>query len=680
MRLSRRHAFALALCAAVVLSDTVRNTRKRASLREQVFAASVWYTTAAAMRRGGPSPVDVSGGGGSYTNPETVYAEPTIPTVALNGTYTTLDNVVTRLTDNASTEGGSGTGICHWYVDRSPMNASSTWVVLIGTSGGWKLLPVTVTGSAGSETIASGAAIALPVGGGGQPANASAGVWDATDGNTYWMTESSGYKFWKLNVSTLTWTLVRDFTADLPSMSAFTGLPCPWDGTAGLFLASVKADGSQAVFDLRKESKNSFGTLIYNITGNSIVRFDVGTDMGAGRTPAPPSSAASFTGAMVGNELTVTGHSGGVIGYGQIVSGSGVASGTYIAAFGTGTGGNGTYVTIPANTLSARAMVSASAQGAGAISGTVFTDTTHDFGTFGVGDILTGTGVSAGTQIVSLGTGTGQNNGGTYNVSISQTVGSTTISGQVINRYNGAGTDKSYEYLYQQEGGCPCFSGWGAKQYVIPLSGANPLIGASAPTSYSLTWRVNAAHGVAFSRSQGVLQGLGYYDTASLNGGAGFHDGIVKYDLTSTPGADGYAQTLPFAYWLITGRAGAHISANVPHGVANNDKWAFLSLYQDVAGSGRIQDKPMANELIAFDTTANMTQPGGAGTQMVGHNIVRLGHHFAAAWSVDGLSYWRQPHASTSLDGKWLFFGSSLGDAAGRYDLFAMRLPTSVRP
>ncbi|HPL78876.1 MAG TPA: hypothetical protein PKY40_07730 [Burkholderiaceae bacterium] len=64
----------------------------------------------------------------------------------------------------------------------------------------------------------------------------------------------------------------------------------------------------------------------------------------------------------------------------------------------------------------------------GSIATTVFTDTTHGTGRFTVGSVLTGTGVAAGTYIVSLGTGTGANAGGTYNVNISQTVTSQTIT------------------------------------------------------------------------------------------------------------------------------------------------------------------------------------------------------------------------------------------------------------
>lgn len=63
------------------------------------------------------------------------------------------------------------------------------------------------------------------------------------------------------------------------------------------------------------------------------------------------------------------------------------------------------------------------------IATTVLTDTTHGSGRFTVGMAITGTGVTAGTYIVSLGTGTGSNNGGTYNLNISQTVTAQTITG-----------------------------------------------------------------------------------------------------------------------------------------------------------------------------------------------------------------------------------------------------------
>ena len=86
--------------------------------------------------------------------------------------------------------------------------------------------------------------------------------------------------------------------------------------------------------------------------------------------------------------------------------------------------------TVYAQSALANSAVAAAATGAlsGSISGTVFTDTTHGTGTFAVGQLLSGTGVVAGTYIVSAGTGTGANNGGTYTVSQTQTVTSQTIS------------------------------------------------------------------------------------------------------------------------------------------------------------------------------------------------------------------------------------------------------------
>lgn len=61
------------------------------------------------------------------------------------------------------------------------------------------------------------------------------------------------------------------------------------------------------------------------------------------------------------------------------------------------------------------------------ISGTTMTVTAVTSGTLAVGQPITGTGVTAGTVITALGTGTGGT--GTYTVSVSQTAASTTISG-----------------------------------------------------------------------------------------------------------------------------------------------------------------------------------------------------------------------------------------------------------
>lgn len=90
--------------------------------------------------------------------------------------------------------------------------------------------------------------------------------------------------------------------------------------------------------------------------------------------------------------------------------------------------GSGTNLTFQPVSESTTTTAASAALG-GSIATTVFTDTTHGSGRFTVGQTLTGTGVTAGTMIVSLGTGTGSNNGGTYNLNISQTVTAQTITG-----------------------------------------------------------------------------------------------------------------------------------------------------------------------------------------------------------------------------------------------------------
>jgi len=64
------------------------------------------------------------------------------------------------------------------------------------------------------------------------------------------------------------------------------------------------------------------------------------------------------------------------------------------------------------------------------ISGTTMTVTGVTSGTLAVGQVLTGTGVTAGTGITALGTGTGSN--GTYTISTSQTLSSRTITAAEI--------------------------------------------------------------------------------------------------------------------------------------------------------------------------------------------------------------------------------------------------------
>jgi len=146
-------------------------------------------------------------------------------------------------------------------------------------------------------------------------------------------------------------------------------------------------------------------------------------------------SAAMATGSITGSTMTVAALASGAFAVGQNVTGTGVALGTVISALGTGTGGAGTYTVGPSQTVGSITLtslpISATATGSiapnaavftGSISGTTLVVSSHSSGTVGVGQVVTGTGVAAGTVIT---TSIGVDH---WVVSPSQTVTSTTMT------------------------------------------------------------------------------------------------------------------------------------------------------------------------------------------------------------------------------------------------------------
>jgi hypothetical protein len=128
----------------------------------------------------------------------------------------------------------------------------------------------------------------------------------------------------------------------------------------------------------------------------------------------------SFTGSIAGNVLTVSAVSSGTLVAGAVLTGgTGTATGTTIVSQLSGTtGGIGTYsVNIPEQTVASAALTGSYG---------LLTVASMTSGTLGVGNTLSGSGVTAGTYISQLGTGTG--GAGTYYVSPTQTEGSITIT------------------------------------------------------------------------------------------------------------------------------------------------------------------------------------------------------------------------------------------------------------
>jgi len=142
---------------------------------------------------------------------------------------------------------------------------------------------------------------------------------------------------------------------------------------------------------------------------------------GAHATGTIDPETGSWTGSITGDIMTVTGAVTGLVVPGGILSGTGVVTGTQVLSQIDGTpNGDGTYYV----SLSQEVASTTISETYG-----LFTAVSAQSGTWGVGDILAGSGgggVTAGTKITGFGTGTGGL--GTYYVQTTQTVTSTAIT------------------------------------------------------------------------------------------------------------------------------------------------------------------------------------------------------------------------------------------------------------
>jgi hypothetical protein len=145
----------------------------------------------------------------------------------------------------------------------------------------------------------------------------------------------------------------------------------------------------------------------------------------------------------------------------------------------------------------------------GSISGTTLTVTAMTSGSIAVGDSIFGSGVTAGTRIVSQESGTtGQ--AGTYTVNTSQTVGSTTIKGMrpnVVFTANGAGTGTGIVNAITAQGYVTSTNG------IIDSSGVTITNAGSGYTSAPTVTIRNPSYNLSID-----IQGSGATFTATLSG------------------------------------------------------------------------------------------------------------------------------------------------------------------
>lgn len=245
----------------------------------------------------------------------------------------------------------------------------------------------------------------------------SGGFWVKNEGTT---TSVIGQKAYANNV---TGGVSFAATGTPPAAASVTGSIAANVVTGSIAVNSVTASISGQVMTVTAIGSGVLGAgqslTGTNVTaGTYIVNQLTGTAGGTGTyTVSVSQTSASGTVVASGGGLTVTAVTTGTLAVGQVISGSGVTTGTTIVGYGTGTGGTGTYLVSVSQTASSTTVTA---------TGGTLTVTAVGSGALAVGDTISGSGVTAGTYITGQLTGTGGT--GTYLVSVGQTASSTTIT------------------------------------------------------------------------------------------------------------------------------------------------------------------------------------------------------------------------------------------------------------
>ena len=236
-------------------------------------------------------------------------------------------------------------------------------------------------------------------------------------------------------------------------------------------------------------------------------------------TGAIAPGTASVTGSIAGNLLTVTGVTSGTLVSGAILTGAGVTAGTQITSQESGTtGGAGTYGINIGQTVASTALA--------ATYGTM-TVSAVATGTLSVGQTVMGTGVTAGTLVTGYGTGTGLT--GTYFVSPSQTVASSSLQTIATPITVAFDTTSGSLFIYSGDPGAVSLAGYASgalatSLYMTQAAGAVTSQGADA-----------AIPGVFMAKLVSITQNWAYFMT-----------------LFDPDNGSGNGQKMAFAQWTNT--------------------------------------------------------------------------------------------------------------------------------
>lgn len=212
--------------------------------------------------------------------------------------------------------------------------------------------------------------------------------------------------------------LITQFLAESTQVVP-AGLPVTLHSAGGFW---VKNTGAGAVtIGMKAYANNATGAITFAATGTPTAGGSGSASVLALNSSAGASIAVnSVTGSIAGQIMTISAIGSGALAPGMVISGTGIAATTTILNQLTGTAGStGTYTVSVSQTVASTTITTpgySTLTVAGALTGT-----------FAIGQTITGSTTAAGTVITALISGAGGN--GTYAVTNSQTVGAAALSG-----------------------------------------------------------------------------------------------------------------------------------------------------------------------------------------------------------------------------------------------------------
>ena len=242
-------------------------------------------------------------------------------------------------------------------------------------------------------------------------------------------------------------------------------------------------------------------------------------------------------------------------------------------------------------------------------------------------------------------------------------------------RLVGAGAEKEGAYIFVQENGNP-----------INGSSANPQEAANTYT-YVFHWNDDLLKGPGqalagvYATNHGATLSKGHVRISGSESGFYINNtdwlfSMRRADLTKGPNAADKGR-YPFRdvfYWPYSTGGGAHVSSGMI-----SDEWLALSLYQETSCGQRL-GTPLSNEIVMLSANAEALYDEKTHRIVKNGDLHRLTHHYSYPEDcVKPNSYWGQPRAAISMDGKYVVFTSTFG-RTGRSDVFVVTLPKHLTP